>query len=131
MFMYDFKTCIDGLSDLHKQQEERIKSQANEIERLKSEHYKDELVKELSEQLSKAQEDYYRGFPLSKEEKDRALQWMNAHEQAKHWDKFRNCPQGAGSIGGRYSYIFTPTSVEVLGTIKCNACGEELFFTNV
>jgi hypothetical protein len=29
------------------------------------------------------------------------------------------------TIGGQFSYIFTPTSVGVGVSIKCNCCGEE------
>ena len=129
--IHDFDSCIKQLTNLYKKQEDTIKSQASTINRLESENYKDSLVKELNERLDKAQEDYRRGFPIAKDEQVRAEEWKNAHEREKHWDADRNMPLGAGSIGGRYSYIFTPTSVGVLGTIKCNACGEELFFSNI
>jgi hypothetical protein len=45
------------------------------------------------------------------------------------------CPYGdpkkkTGAIGGRFSYVFTPTSIGTMAYIEC-ACGEKLEFQDM
>lgn len=42
---------------------------AEENKRLKNEHYKDDELSEMKDKLDKMQRAYYRGFPISDEEK--------------------------------------------------------------
>jgi hypothetical protein len=62
-------------------------------------------------------------FSFSKEQNERYIIWYKKHR--------RKCPiENSGAIGGKYSYIFTPTSLGVITIVKC-ACGEELDLTDV
>ena len=54
--------------------------------------------------------------------------WKQRHEETAHGltdDNKRMKAQGVS--GGRYTYLFTPTSIGTFGTIKC-VCGEEYSF---
>jgi len=39
-------------------------------------------------------------------------------------------PEKLGAVGGRFTYIFTPTSIGIFVKVKC-CCGEECDLTNV
>ena len=42
----------------------------------------------------------------------------------------KSCP-GISTIGGKFTYIFTPTGVGTAIVVRCNACGEEKDITDV
>ena len=88
---------------------------------LRGEHYKDELVADLKEQLTEIKKDMHRGFSISEEEDDAICKWIEHHNQEVHHG------QPAGALGGRYTYCFCPTSIGVIGTIRCN-CGDGFCF---
>lgn len=41
-----------------------------------------------------------------------------------------SCP-GITTIGGKFTYIFTPTGIGTAIIVRCNACGEEKDITDV
>ena len=76
-------------------------------------------------------EDYWRGFPISEDEKKLIDDWKERHEAEVHEvitldQKLKR----GGCIGGNYSYHFTPTSIGVSGKIKCS-CGAEFEFCKI
>lgn len=93
---------------------------------LKNEKWKDKELQEMEKELNKVKADAARGFSISKEEYDAAIDWMNKHELAKHYDPNRYTPRG-GAIGGSYTWLFVPTGIGTFGTIRCS-CGEEFTF---
>ena len=117
--------CL-ALKDKFMRQEETIESLRDEIKKLKDENWKDSELQSIKEQYDKMREDYYRGFPISKEESEKINAWINKHEKEKHPRPEKSLPRG-GAIGGCYTYYFTTTSIGVFGTIKCT-CGEEFTF---
>ena len=117
--------CL-ALKDKFMRQEEKIEHLEEEIKKLKDENWKDNELQSMKEQYDKMREDYYRGFPISKEEKEKINAWINKHEKEKHPRPEKSFPRG-GAIGGCYSYHFVPTSIGVFGSIKCN-CGEKFTF---
>lgn len=60
-------------------------------------------------------------FGITAKELDTIEKWKKKHE--------RKCKVGPTTIGGRYTYCFKPTSVGVIGIVKC-VCGKEKDFTN-
>lgn len=52
-------------------------------------------------------------------------------ENVKKWKKVHKCSpiHSGGAIGGQFSYIFTPTTLGTIQSIKC-ACGEALDLTS-
>lgn len=108
--------------------EERIKYLKDELEKLKSEKWKDKELQNMKKKLNKMEKAYYRGFPISEKEEKDIQNWISNHESEYHQPKetllgkFRG-----GTIGGCYSYYFTPTSIGTVGTIRCN-CGKEFTF---
>lgn len=41
-----------------------------------------------------------------------------------------SCP-GISTIGGKFTYIFTPTGIGTAIVVRCNACGEEEDITDI
>lgn len=105
--------------------ERRNKYLEEENKKLKDEHYKDEEIARLKEERDKAQKDMWRGFPISEEDDKKIKEWCKKHELEKHGGKMRK-----GAIGGAYTYIFTPTSIGIVCTIKC-FCGETFDFAGL
>ena len=62
--------CL-ALKDKFMRQEEKIEHLEEEIKKLKDENWKDNELQSMKEQYDKMREDYYRGFPISKEEKEK------------------------------------------------------------
>ncbi len=62
-------------------------------------------------------------FELNEDEFEKYTLWNSEH--------IKICPlyNMSGAIGGRLSFIFTPTSLGVITIVKC-ACGEEKTLTN-
>ena len=76
-----------------------------------------EKLKVKNEELEKRLQN---SFCVSDKEWKRIKKWQKTHEKA--------CAASeSGAIGGRYSYIFLPTSIGIIGTVKC-VCGKEFCF---
>ena len=118
--------CL-ALKDKFIRQEEVIKDLKEEIKRLKDENWKDNELQSMKEQYDKMKKDYFRGFPISKEESEKINDWINKHEKEKHPRRPKMSYPRGGAIGGSYSYHFVPTSIGIFGTVKCT-CGEKFTF---
>lgn len=108
--------------------EDILEARMKEIEHLKSEHYKDDELKKMSEELVDARADLNRGFGISEKEQAAIDKWVKQHEADYH-SNTDGFPRG-GAIGGCYDYIFTPTSIGTVGIIKCD-CGQHFTFQNL
>ena len=104
---------------------------AEENKRLKNEHYKDDELSEMKDKLDKMQSAYYRGLPISDEEKKKIEEWKNNHDRYAHMIRsIDDRLEIGGSIGGRYKYEFIPTSIGTIGVVKCR-CGEQFVFRDI
>ena len=75
-----------------------------ENEKLKSDHYKDDELKNLEEKYKVMKERCHLGFPITKEE------------------------HNGGAIGGRFSYEFVPTGIGTSGTVIDGFTGDKFNF---
>lgn len=99
----------------YKNDADRLREKVNYLE---SENYKDEELQKMKAQLEKIQEDYRRGFPITKEESDDINKWKKNHDATEHG----NADGYHGAIGGGYTYEFIPTSIGSFGTCYCSIC---------
>lgn len=111
-------------------------SEANK--KLKDEAYKDNELSAMKKELSDAKkrfqeqlEDYDRGFPISAEENEKIEAWKKQHLSEAHGSKtsVERLAFG-GAIGGTFKYEFVPTSLGVIGSVKCS-CGAEFTFQEI
>lgn len=121
------ESSLDNIKYIVEKKDSEIKYLKNKVKELENEHFKDNELKEMQNKLDKMREDCNRGFIITEEEKKSIEDWSNKHIKKKHWDKKNNCPKSQGAIGGLFTYEFIPTSIGVIGTIKCG-CGAEFCF---
>lgn len=103
----------------------QIKKWSNENERLQEEN------KELHGQIYEMEKDLNRGFLITEKEYEAIQAWIRKHNEEVHGadysaHKYRN----SGAIGGAFTYEFIPTSIGVIGTVRCS-CGESFIFQNL
>ena len=108
----------------------------NDAETKKDEAYKqleewnkDEEIQELKNKIESLQDKLNNirrySFEITREEHEAIEEWKKKHVEEKH-----NGDTYAGAIGGRYKYIFVPTSIGTVGSIKCS-CGETFCFSEL
>ena len=102
---YQSQNIVNDLLKRLRQLELSVESLKKENAELKSEHYKDEQLSNMKDKLNKMEKEYYRGFPISKEEEEQINKFQ---------DKYRKY---YGAIGGAFTYKFTPTSIGIAGEV--------------
>lgn len=127
----DINKYLTAIGDLVELKDSRIKNLEKEVQELRDEHYKDKKLQEISEELKQMQEAYWRGFPISEEEKISVDNWCETHERERHGLlTLSQRRKAGGAIGGRYHYVFIPTSIGTSGKIVCS-CGAEFEFCEI
>ena len=129
--VYELDKALRAIKVRNMDDMDRIRRLEEENRKLKEENYKDEEMAAMKAKLDKMQENYYRGFPISDEEKKRIEEWKDRHDEEVHnahslIDKVKL----GGCCGGRYTYEFVPTGIGTIGTVKCS-CGAEFTFQNM
>lgn len=123
--MDNFNKHIKEIVSLVEAQDVVITSLREEIEFLKNKYDENEEIKELKKRLREESSKNLNGFPITDEEMKAIEEWQKKHEAEAH-----NGSSYAGAIGGRYSFIFTPTSIGTVGTIRCS-CGADFNFQKI
>ena len=100
------QNIVNDLLKRLRQLELSVKNLRKENAELKSEHYKDEQLSDMKDKLNKMKNDYYRGFPITEDEKKQIDNFIN---------KYRG--KNFGAIGGAFTYKFTPTSIGIAGEV--------------
>ena len=103
---YQSQNIVNDLLKRLRQLELSVESLKKENAELKSEHYKDEQLSNMKDKLNKMEKDYYRGFPITENEKKQIDNFIN---------KYRG--KNFGAIGGAFTYKFTPTSIGIVGEV--------------
>lgn len=126
----NFDECLNSIKEMHHSSEIQIEALRNENRKLKDEHYKDTKMSDMKERLEKMQKEYYRGFPISEEEQEAIEDWKKKHDEEDHGYTPEMRMKAEGCCGGRYKYVFVPTSLGVSGKIVCH-CGAEFEFQEI
>ena len=112
-----FDELIESLKQKYKRLEIINENLREENEQHRNKTYEKGYVSKLREENKRLKEDYYRGFPISKEEKEAINKWKTEH--------YKTCNR----IGG-CSYHFYPTDLGVAGVVQC-LCGAKFEFQEI
>ena len=111
-----FKQIKEQIDDLL----EENKALRKENKELKSAHYKDKEIKKMKASVDECDKALKRGFPIWDEWQKKIDKWKDEHDK----EHITPTPR---KYTHHYSYIFTPSPVGTIGTIRCS-CGEEFCF---
>lgn len=119
--------CMKMLRYRFNDQKKTINNLRNQIKDLTDSQYKDKKLREMKDKLEATQREYNRGFPITDKEWDAIETWKGKHDREVHG--LTECNERiGGAIGGRYTFEFIPTTIGIIGTIKCGSCGEKFAF---
>lgn len=118
---------LEKIRDNLTQKDETITKLNAELKQLRDEYDKDADIVELKEEINILKKRIENGFDITEEEKKAIEKWQETHERKVHKRKKNDIGCMGGCIGGCYTYLFIPTSIGVIGTIKCT-CGKEFTF---
>lgn len=118
------KLC-EVLTTKFKEQEEKIEVLKEENKKLKEGVWEKEEVAALENQWRIMKEEWARGFPLTEAEEDSIINWKKRHIEQEH-----NGKPSRTAIGGQFAYIFTPTSIGIVGEVTCT-CGASMEFRSL
>ena len=101
--------------------EKNLSDYEKQIAELKVENWKDTTLQEMKKEYDEMEADYWRGFPISKDEQKVIKEW-----QHKHINKIHNGNFYGGVSGGSWRYEFVPTTIGVIGSICCASCYQKM-----
>ena len=119
---------IEELKNRFDRQEDRIKYLEEQNKKIQEKSWAEEKYQKMQSRYEAMQRDYYRGFPISEEEEKKIKAWQKKHDTEKHKaDTLEKRLRLEGVSGGRFKYIFVPTSIGISGCVQCS-CGERFCF---
>lgn len=114
----EIEGAIDILSNQLIKMREKLTEAQIECASMREDNWKDEELIKMRTKLISALEDNTRGFPISAEEAEQINKWQEQHDTEIHNNPMRY----HGATGGGYEYLFTPTSIGVIGECMCSTC---------
>ena len=120
----NFDKSIETIIQGYEQLEERLQSLKTKCDdlqtRLNDQYANDKEIARLKEIIDEQDTELRNGFGITKEENNAITEWERKHNLEKHGSE----TVYYGAIGGGMTYIFVPTSIGTVCTVKC-LCGEE------
>lgn len=110
--------ALDSVKKMVTDLRRKYASAAHDVERLRSENWKDEQLLSMQKTVQEAVSDMNRGFPISKEELASIHEWMRNHDTKIH----NNPNQYHGASGGGFEFVFYPTGIGTAGDCICSSC---------
>lgn len=128
MYAHNTKEALKLIEEESQRKDILISNLRERIKELEDESFKDKKLQEMKVRLEEMESDYYRGFPITEEEKNAISEWKKRHDEEVHGLKTNQDRMRAqGACGGKYKYVFIPTSIGVFGKVVCS-CGAEFEF---
>ena len=126
----NFDRSIETVIQGYEQLEERLQSLKTKCDdlqaRLNDQYANDKEIARLKEIIDEQDTELRNGFGITKEENNAITEWERKHNLEKHGSE----TVYYGAIGGGMTYIFVPTSIGTVCTVKCS-CGEEFCFRDL
>lgn len=126
----NFDKSIETIIQGYEQLEERLQSLKTKCDdlqtRLNDQYANDKEIARLKEIIDEQDTELRNGFGITEEENNAITEWERKHNLEKHGSE----TVYYGAIGGGMTYIFVPTSIGTVCTVKC-LCGEEFCFRDL
>lgn len=122
LWIKDVKKLFQDLYDQYRAVQIRNEVLETENIYLRSEQYKDSELAKMKSEYDKMKDDYYRGFPISKEEMERIHKWMD--------EIIGNGPDMKIN-SARFYYKFYPTPIGVSGEVIDSISGQKFEFQEI
>lgn len=90
-------------------------------EELNDKYANDKKIVELTVTVDNLERNLKDSFRVYDSEWEKIREWQTSHNQEKHNSK----KSSFGVSGGQWTYLFTPTGIGTIVTVKCT-CGDEL-----
>lgn len=130
-YSHDLEEYLDIIREQIKKKDKQIEFLHEEVRKLKEEYSKDEEIQKMQAHVDRLQKECRLGFPISEKEHEAIEEWKKKHDKEVHGLTTDNERMRAGgAIGGRFQYSFVPTSIGIIGTVKCD-CGAEFVFQDI
>lgn len=119
----DLEKTFRAVKACYRDKDIRIKYLEQKVKELEDEKWKDNELQNMKKEYEAMKDDYYRGFPISKKEKDAIYKWKENHLINQHGltTPVERALSG-GAIGGSFKFEFIPTSIGTIGTCICGSC---------
>ena len=125
----DFTANIKELFHAEKARNDKLQA---ENQKLKDEHYENEVIQEQENRIAELRSQLGFSFRLTKSDWDAIHAWQNEHMAEKHGLKTsEERLRAGGAIGGTWTYKFVPTSIGTIGICICSKCQEEFTFQDL
>ena len=121
LFIHDIKGILQDLYNQYRAIDLRNKYLEEENTRLKTDAYKDEEVAKMKKMYDSMSADYYRGFPISKEE----------DEKIREWEEKLIGDVDMKINSARFYYEFYPTPLGTAGYVIDGITGEKFCFKEI
>ena len=121
-----FEQACQIIADYINEMEEEKEKAREKVKKYEEEINADVRVQELTAKLEELQFKVRRGFKITESESKAIQEWKNKHDIKQHkLDTNDKKLRAGGAIGGRYSYVFYPTSIGTAGICICNRCNKK------
>lgn len=125
-----FTEAVEAINSGYEQLEEQVQSlkiKCDDLQaKLNDQYANDKEITRLEKIIDKQESEFQYGFVITKEENNAIVEWKRKHNLEKHGSE----TVYYGAIGGGMTYIFVPTSIGTMGTVRCS-CGEEFCFRDL
>ena len=131
MFAHNVNEALELIKKENDYNENLIEILREDYRKLRDEYDKDEEIQKIKAEVKRMRSDYYRGFPISEEEDKQIKEWQKKHDAEVHGlNTLNDRMKAGGCIGGRYQFLFTPTSIGTVGECICQ-CGARFKFQDL
>ena len=131
MFAHNVNEALDLIKKENDYNENLIEILREDYRKLRDEYDKDEEIQKIKAEVKRMRSDYYRGSPISEEEDKQIKEWQKKHDAEVHGlNTLNDRMKAGGCIGGRYQFLFTPTSIGTVGECICQ-CGARFKFQDL
>ena len=130
MIVPPYETILEEARRRFQEYDSTVKRLRERVAELEDETYADRRMSEMRDELDASRRAMAQGFYLTDDERESISEWQRRHANEFHGAEGADMRIHSGAIGGAWTYSFLPTSIGVIGTVRC-FCGEKFTFRDL